>query len=295
MSLPVPAVRHLPGLEPREEPAALEEMDPMTKGGLFHRIQAEFQRELKDKGLLPIRGAQISKALEMLDQTVRRVADEAYEELAPAIDRVWVDAIEAMRADLRVWLEKVAEQDGWVPIHVEFGFGFGARGRDADPASVPRPVGQKACRGNHGPRLRRPDRKGATTCKTLRVTDYKTGKDRTKKGTSGRTRGISATGCLRAGSGGGPEAHSYGGKVLLLHDRRRLQRKIVSRLIHNSQRQSRRGLVLRTIDGGIAAPFLVAAPREDACVYCAGLPRSGAVPTRRFASPESRRLRSSFS
>jgi hypothetical protein len=26
--------------------------------------------------------------------------------------------------------------------------------------------------------------------------------------------------------------------------------------------------VLRTIDDGIAAPFLVAAPREDACVYC---------------------------
>jgi ATP-dependent helicase/nuclease subunit B len=28
------------------------------------------------------------------------------------------------------------------------------------------------------------------------------------------------------------------------------------------------GLVLRTIDDGIVAPFLVAAPREDACVYC---------------------------
>jgi ATP-dependent helicase/nuclease subunit B len=26
--------------------------------------------------------------------------------------------------------------------------------------------------------------------------------------------------------------------------------------------------VLRTIDDGIATPFLVAAPREDACVYC---------------------------
>ena len=28
-------------LEPREEPAPLEEMDPLTKGGLFHRIQAD--------------------------------------------------------------------------------------------------------------------------------------------------------------------------------------------------------------------------------------------------------------
>src|SRR6185369_2902364 len=113
-------------LEPREEPAQLEEMDPMTKGGIFHRIQAEFKRELQGRGLLPIKGAQISKALGMLDQSVRRVADEAYEELAPAIDRVWADAIEAIRSDLRVWLEKVAEQDGWVAIHFEFGFGFGA-------------------------------------------------------------------------------------------------------------------------------------------------------------------------
>src|SRR5438094_10144499 len=34
-------------LEPREEPAALEEMDPLTKGRLFHRIQAQLQRELE--------------------------------------------------------------------------------------------------------------------------------------------------------------------------------------------------------------------------------------------------------
>ena len=100
-------------LEPREEPAPLEEMDPLTKGGIFHRIQAELQRELKDKGLLPVKAAQISKALKILDQTVKRVADEAYEELAPAIDRVWMDAIEAMRSDLRVWIQKVADR-GWL-------------------------------------------------------------------------------------------------------------------------------------------------------------------------------------
>lgn len=75
------------------------------------------QRELKDKGLLPVKEAQLPQALKMLDRTVKRVADEAYEELAPAIDRVWLDSIEAMRSDLRVWLQKVAEQDGWIPIH----------------------------------------------------------------------------------------------------------------------------------------------------------------------------------
>jgi ATP-dependent helicase/nuclease subunit B len=77
-------------------------MDPLTKGGLFHRIQAELQRELKDEGLLPMKAAQLPQALKMLDRTVKRVADEAYEELAPAIDRVWLDAIEAIRSDLRL-------------------------------------------------------------------------------------------------------------------------------------------------------------------------------------------------
>ena len=69
----------------REEPAPLEEMDPVTKGGLFHRVQAELQRELKDKGLLPVKVGDLPEALEMLDRTVKRIAEQAYEELAPAI------------------------------------------------------------------------------------------------------------------------------------------------------------------------------------------------------------------
>jgi ATP-dependent helicase/nuclease subunit B len=248
-------------LEPREEPARLEEMDPMTKGGIFHRIQAELQREMKDKGLLPVKAAQLPQALKMLDQTVRRVADEAYEELAPAIDRVWVDAIEAMRSDLRVWLEKVAEQDGWVPIHFEFGFGFGAR-EGRDPAGLPDPV--KLAEGTmvHGfvDLIERSD-----DGKTLRVTDHKTGKDRTKKG-------------LVVGQGEYLQPVVYGLAVEVALKRTVIEGRFYycttdggfnERCIPLDPiaRQSA-GLVLRTIDDGIAAPFLVAAPREDACVYC---------------------------
>ena len=83
-----------------------------------------------------------------------------------------------MRSDLRVWLQKVAEQDGWVPIHFEFGFGFGATdGRD--PASLPDPVTLSEGAMVHGvvDLIERSD-----DDKTLRVTDHKTGKDRTKKG-----------------------------------------------------------------------------------------------------------------
>jgi hypothetical protein len=75
-------------------------------------------------------------------------------------------------------MQKVAEQDGWIPIHFEFGFGFGAtQGRD--PASLPDPVTLPGGAVVHGfvDLIERSDDDG----KTLRVTDHKTGKDRTKK------------------------------------------------------------------------------------------------------------------
>jgi RecB family exonuclease len=248
-------------LEPREEPAPLEEMDPLTKGGLFHRIQAELQHELRDKGLLPVKEAQLPQALKMLDRTVTRVAEEAYEELAPAIDRVWLDSIEAMRSDLRVWLQKVAEQDGWVPIHFEFGFGFGAAaGRD--PASLPDPVTLFGGTLVHGfvDLIERSD-----DGKTLRVTDHKTGKDRTKKG-------------LVVGQGEYLQPAVYGLAVETALKRTVAEGRFFyctadggfderSVPLDPTARQSAE-IVLRAIDDGIAAPFLVAAPREDACVYC---------------------------
>jgi ATP-dependent helicase/nuclease subunit B len=248
-------------LEPREEPAPLEEMDPLTKGAMFHRIQAELQRALKDKGLLPVKAGQLSKALKILDQTVKRVADEAYEELAPAIDRVWMDAIEAMRSDLRVWMQKVADEDGWVPIHFEFGFGFGASaGRDPD--SLPDPVALSGGALVHGfvDLIERSD-----DGKTLRVTDHKTGKDRTKKG-------------LVVGQGESLQPAVYGLAVEAALKRAVAEGRFFyctadggfgerSVPLDPIARQSAE-FVLRTIDDGIAAPFLAAAPREDACVYC---------------------------
>lgn len=248
-------------LEPREEPAPLEEMDPLTKGAIFHRIQAELQRALKDKGLLPVKAGQLSKALKILDQTVKRVVNEAYEELAPAIDRVWMDAIEAMRSDLRVWMQKVADEDGWVPIHFEFGFGFGASaGRDPD--SLPDPVALSGGALVHGfvDLIERSD-----DGKTLRVTDHKTGKDRTKKG-------------LVVGQGESLQPAVYGLAVEAALKRAVAEGRLFyctadggfgerSVPLDPIARQSAE-FVLRTIDDGIAAPFLAAAPREDACVYC---------------------------
>lgn len=248
-------------LEPREEPAPLEEMDPLTKGRLFHRVQAELLRELKDKGLLPVKAGQLARAFKVLEKTITRVAEAAYEELAPAIDRVWLDSIEMMRADLRVWLETVAGQDGWVPIHFEFGFGFGAaEGRD--PASLPDPVKLASGALMHGlvDLIERSD-DGAR----LRVTDHKTGKDRTRKG-------------LIVGQGEYLQPVLYGLAVEAALERPVSEGRFffctADGGFHehciplNPVAREDAGTVLRTIDGGIAAPFLVPVPREEACVYC---------------------------
>lgn len=249
------------GLEPREEPAPLEEMDQRTKGALFHRMQAHLQQQLNDKGWLPVKDANLAQALTMLDQTMKRIADQAYEDLAPAIDRVWLDAIEALRFDLRTWLEKVAEQDGWVPIHFEFGFGFGAtRGRD--PASSPDPVRLSDGTIVHGvvDLIERSE-----DGQKLRVTDHKTGRDRVTKG-------------IVIGHGEYLQPVLYG-----LAIERALKRAVAEgRLFYCTAdggfnehqiplgpiaRESAE-IVLRTIDAGVATPFLVPAPRENACVYC---------------------------
>jgi ATP-dependent helicase/nuclease subunit B len=248
-------------LEPREVPAPLEEMDPLTKGALFHRIQADLQRELKEKGLLPVQPAHLAQALTLLEETIRRIAQQAYEELAPAIERVWLDAIDTMRLDLRVWLEKVAQEDGWIPVHFEFGFGL-APSHERDPASCPEPVLLSCGAVVHGV-IDLIERSGDG--KLLRVTDHKTGKARVRKG-------------IVVGNGEylQPVVYSLATEAALK------QTVWEGRLFYCTSdggfsehsiplgelaRESA-AVVLRTIDEGIAAPFLVQAPREDGCSYC---------------------------
>ena len=90
-------------LEPAEEPEPLQRLDPLTRGALFHEVQAEFFRELREAGRLPVREADIHDALARLARIVSRVAAKYHEQLAPAIERVWSDEIAGIARDLRVW------------------------------------------------------------------------------------------------------------------------------------------------------------------------------------------------
>ena len=64
-----------------------------TKGSLFHRVQAEFLRTLRDGNRLPIRPDTLDAALQTLGDTLAHVAEDERARLAPAIPRVWDDEI----------------------------------------------------------------------------------------------------------------------------------------------------------------------------------------------------------
>jgi len=167
-------------LQPREEPVALEALDPLTRGALFHEVQFAVLSELRAAQLLPVRPANLDAARAAVDGALDAVAARWADKLWPAIDRVWKDGIDGIRADLREWLRRAADaDDGWVPWRFELAFGLADRDRpQADPASVPDPVpviGDLRLRGSVD--LVERHARGV-----LRATDHKTGKTRPRPG-----------------------------------------------------------------------------------------------------------------
>ena len=166
-------------LAPLEVPAPLQKMDPLTRGDLFHQMQAAALRRLQADGLLPLSAAVLPEAHQRLSSAIREVHDREYERLNPAIDRVWKDEIEQMTQDLRTWLDKLAEEGvDWTPERFEFAFGLpDMEGRDEHSTPEPAIVdGRFRLRGS----IDMIERHRQT--KFLRVTDHKTGKNRTREG-----------------------------------------------------------------------------------------------------------------
>jgi ATP-dependent helicase/DNAse subunit B len=159
-------------LQPLDVPEPLQRMDPLTRGSLFHEIQAHFFREMERRGELPITSSSIEAARGVLNEIVTGAAARWHDELAPAVERVWVDEIAAIGRDLRAWLEAVAKDGAeWLPKYFEYGFGDvpGERDPRSLPDAVELPGGFKL--------------KGAIDLieehrqtKVLRLTDHKTGR-----------------------------------------------------------------------------------------------------------------------
>jgi len=166
-------------LAPLEAPTPLQKMDPLTRGDLFHQMQASALRRLQADGLLPLSAEQLPEAQQRLTAAIREVHDREYDRLSPAIDRVWQDEIGVMTQDLRIWLEKLADEGAqWTPERFEFAFGLpNLEGRDQHSTPEPALVdGRFKLRGS----IDMIERHRSTGF--LRVTDHKTGKNRTKEG-----------------------------------------------------------------------------------------------------------------
>jgi hypothetical protein len=251
-------------LEPREDPVALEVMDPLTRGALFHEVQFEVFSRLRDEGLLPVARAGLARAHDLVDQVTEQVAARFRDRLAPAIPRVWEDGVAAIRADLREWLRRaVEEDDGWVPHRFELAFGLADRHRpNADPASVPDPVPVLDVLGLRGSvdlvehHAQRP---------VLRVTDHKTGKARAPQDVViGGGRHLQpvlyALACERLL---GEPVES--GRLYYCTAAGEFAERVVP-LNEWSRGQARQAMEI--IGGALSSGFLPAAPDQGACLWC---------------------------
>jgi CRISPR/Cas system-associated exonuclease Cas4 (RecB family) len=270
--------------QPLDMPEPLQRMDPLTRGSLFHEMQAHFLRTLYARGALPMTSERIDSARIVLDDTIDAIAAREYERLVPAVDRVWTDEVTSIRRDLHAWLHYLA-RDGaeWNPKHFEFGFGHVPGERDA--ASVPDEVTLDG-----GYRLR-----GAVdlieehrTTGLLRVTDHKTGRkpdriDRVIIGGGTVLQPVLYSLAVERALGRGVSqgrlfyctaAGSYSEHEIPLNERTRAA-----------------GLeVLQVIDRAVETGFLAAAPTEDACSRCDFRPVCGPDVFRRVSRKPQDRL-----
>ena len=247
-------------LAPHEVPGEVERLDPLTKGAIFHQVQAALLRDVIQKEYLPINRSRLELVGSLLDQVVDGIAEEYREKLVPAIDRVWRDEVEHLRADLRGWLRRMAEApDDWTPMLVEYGFGV-----PADPThdanSTPKAGTIAEGFMLHGV-VDLVERKQTT----LRITDSKTGTNNVNDGTvtgNGEklqpvlySLAIEAIQKITVGEARLSFPTSAGGFS-----------QFVIPITQDSREQ---GLeVLRIIDNAIACGFLPPAPREKGCDYC---------------------------
>jgi len=247
-------------LEPREEPEPLVRMDPLTRGSLFHEVQAEFYRALKALGIERVTPALVPEAVTLVGEIITRVAGEYEERLAPAIERVWKDEITDVSRDLGIWVRKLADEDVWIPEYFEFSFGLRDNGRD--PRSVPDAVLVDDRFLLHGS-VDLIERHAAGD--TLRITDHKTGKNRSNRD-------------LIVGGGKVLQPIVYGLVVEQV-----LRHKVVegrlfyattaggyaSHVIPLEGYQRNQALqVLTIVDRAIELGFLPAAPDDGACTWC---------------------------
>jgi CRISPR/Cas system-associated exonuclease Cas4 (RecB family) len=270
------ALHGIYGLRPRENPEAIEQMDPLTRGALFHAVQFRLLGELKAAKMLPVNAGRLAESLGIADRVLNQVAAEFADKLAPAIDRVWKTEIEDLRTDLRGWLQHIAaNDDDWVPEHFEFAFGLRDQaGRDSASTMKEAILDEGVLLRGSIDLVERHSTRGV-----LRVTDHKTGKP---------------PDTIPAYVGGGlflqPLLYGLAARQLLgseveygrlLYATQRGEYKFAQIPITDRSRAFLKKL-LQNIDGSIEQGFLPPAPQKEACGHCDYRPVCGPYEEFRF-------------
>jgi ATP-dependent helicase/nuclease subunit B len=281
-------------LEPPPDIEPLQKLDPLTRGSIFHEAQARFFRALQQDGRLPVTVADVSAALATLDEVIAAVAAKYQEDLAPAIDRVWRDEVNDIARDLRVWVRRMAaggsaaDHAEWIPTYFEFAFGLPGDD-DRDPASVPEPVlvaGRFKLRGSVDLIETKRTSAGAPRG-ALRITDHKTGKNRTTWKTVIGGGGILQPvlyslvieEALKASVVSGRLSYCTSAGGFVDHE------------IPINETNRRIGLeALEIVDRAIELGFLPAAPSARACTWCDFLPVCGPDEPRRVRNKAPEKL-----
>jgi CRISPR/Cas system-associated exonuclease Cas4 (RecB family) len=227
------------------EVAALERLDPLTRGRLFHEVQRRLFRALDG---YPADAATANAAGEVLDRVLRETAAEYAERLAPAIPRIWENEVERLRADLRGWLTAVAgEGSTWSPVEVE---------KEFDCVSVD---GHWKLRG-------RIDVVEQAWDGAIRVTDHKTGSyPKTPPQVTGGGEVLQPALYALAAEQIYPDRLITGGR--LFYATLRGGYHTVDVLL-NDHTRAEAGRVLSAIENAMQSGRFPAAPREEACEHC---------------------------
>jgi CRISPR/Cas system-associated exonuclease Cas4 (RecB family) len=243
-------------LRPRDEAVALERMDPLTRGSLFHAAQFVLFRRIESNAV------GTGDIYKLMDRVLEEVAAEYAEKLAPAIPGVWATEVEDLRIDLRGWLRNLEKEIAeWRPTYYEYAFGLPRTG-DHDPNSTEEPAVIA-----DGVRLRGSmdvvERHG--TRGVLRITDHKTGKPPAEAPVY-VGRGLFLQPLLYALAAEKLLDEPVESGRLYYCTQRGGYQEYELRLTDTARAQVRKAL--GAIDEAIEKGFLPAAPQKDACHTC---------------------------
>jgi len=243
------------GLRPRKVAAAIEEMDAGTRGLLIHELLRSASVKLHEQGLF-LPSSDFLQAKRVLLASVNEQAVACRDELAPAIPRVWNDAIADIGADLVRWLQ-VTRDSGWQPVHFEHAFG--------QPNSVASPAEAGPVLLGFGLPLRGVIDAIEQSGDQLRATDYKTGTPPEPNAVVGGGRHLQPTLYSLVLEQLFPQRQVSGGNAFYCTTKGQFSRNEVA--LAEPSRNAATAVHL-TIDAAFQEGFFPAAPAEKACDFC---------------------------